>query len=446
MPPSSTYSLMTEWKRASLAQITTKIGSGATPRGGKGAYVKDGIALIRSMNVHDSRFVYDDLARITDEQAARLNNVVVEGHDVLVNITGASVARVCLAPADTLPARVNQHVAIVRADRTVASPGYIQAYLASPLGKSRLLSLASAGATREALTKQMLEDYELPLPPVSTQRRVAAVLRAIDDLIENNRRRVEVLEEMARAIYREWFVHLRFPGHEVAAFVDSDLGRMPEGWRCARSGELMAEGALDIGDGYRAKNAEMVGGEEGLPFLRVANVQDGYLDLTRVDRLPSDYLERLKSKVARPGDTVLCMKGTVGRMARIPADSPPMAYSPQVSWWRSLGAGSLPPAFLHEWLRSDAFVRQCAAVKGATDMADYVNLKDQRRMRLVVPDEHTVKEFVQAVDPLHRLADELRASADVLTKMRELLLPKLVTGQIDVSDLDLDAVVEKASA
>ena len=102
------------WRQKSLGEITTKIGSGATPKGGKGAYQEEGITLIRSMNVHNGLFEYRELAHISDEQAAKLDNVAIEENDVLLNITGASVARSCVVPNKILPARVNQHVCIIR--------------------------------------------------------------------------------------------------------------------------------------------------------------------------------------------------------------------------------------------------------------------------------------------------------------------------------------------
>ena len=197
---------MSEWRAVALGEVSRKIGSGATPRGGRESYVDDGIALIRSMNVFDARFVTNGLAHITDEQAAALENVNVEAGDVLVNITGASVARSCVAPSAVLPARVNQHVAIVRLDQTKADPRFVNAYLVSRESKARLLNLAAAGATREALTKAMLEQFTIRLPELKVQRRAAAVLGAIDDLTDNNRRRVAILGEIAQAIYRAWFI------------------------------------------------------------------------------------------------------------------------------------------------------------------------------------------------------------------------------------------------
>ncbi len=106
---------MLGWSKIKLSDITSKIGSGATPRGGKSAYKAHGISLIRSMNVHDGEFIEKNLAFIDESQAKKLSNVIIEKNDVLLNITGASIARCCVVPSRILPARVNQHVSILRA-------------------------------------------------------------------------------------------------------------------------------------------------------------------------------------------------------------------------------------------------------------------------------------------------------------------------------------------
>jgi type I restriction enzyme S subunit len=165
------------WPQVSLGDHASKIGSGATPLGGEEAYKTAGITLIRSMNVRDGAFLRDGLAFIDDEQAARLEGVIVEADDVLLNITGASVARVCRAPADVLPARVNQHVAIIRPTSTF-NPCFLEQCLLSPAVKERLLKIARAGATREAITKSAIEQFRVIRPPRETQERFAARLDA----------------------------------------------------------------------------------------------------------------------------------------------------------------------------------------------------------------------------------------------------------------------------
>lgn len=150
------------WSHKTLAQLTDKIGSGATPRGGKEVYLEEGVALIRSQNVYDSLFVWDGLARISDEAATQLKGVTLQEDDVLLNITGASILRTCVVEPDALPARVNQHVAIIRAKLGVP-PRFIHMHLLRPDIKSYLLGL-NAGASREAITKSHIESLEVLTP------------------------------------------------------------------------------------------------------------------------------------------------------------------------------------------------------------------------------------------------------------------------------------------
>ena len=168
------------WEVKKLKNITSKIGSGATPKGGNESYKDEGISLIRSLNVHNNLFVYKDLAHIDEEQADALKNVVVEDGDVLLNITGASVARCCVVPNDVLPARVNQHVAIIR-PKELGNNIFICYQFTSNAYQQELLSIGkSNGATREALTKGQLEELDLIMPPLALQQEFADKIEAIE--------------------------------------------------------------------------------------------------------------------------------------------------------------------------------------------------------------------------------------------------------------------------
>ena len=221
-----------------LGEICQKIGSGATPTGGKNSYADSGISLIRSQNVLDFAFSYNGLAHINEEQADKLRNVNVLPDDVLLNITGDSVARVCMVDEAALPARVNQHVAIVRVDKTLADPYYVMLWLVWQ--KNRLLSLASNGATRHALTKEMIQELDLSLPSLNAQTRVSRLLHSLDRKIALNRRKIATLEKMAKEIYDYWFVQYDFPDANGRPYKSSggemvyspELKReIPKGWK-----------------------------------------------------------------------------------------------------------------------------------------------------------------------------------------------------------------------
>src|SRR5450830_1581729 len=179
------------WKKAVLAELTTKIGSGATPRGGKDVYLHDGVAFIRSQNVYDSEFVWNGLARISNDAAYQLKGVEVKPADVLLNITGASILRTCVVISDVLPARVNQHVAIIRAKESIPSR-YIQLHLLQRKTKEFLLGL-NAGGSREAVTKAHIESVPIIRPPDK-------VLAAFNEITNPIHLRNEVLARQERTL------------------------------------------------------------------------------------------------------------------------------------------------------------------------------------------------------------------------------------------------------
>jgi type I restriction enzyme S subunit len=182
------------WTIQTMAQLTTKIGSGSTPRGGKEVYLNEGVSLIRSQNVYDSLFVWEGLARITDEAAVQLKGVTVQEEDVLLNITGASILRTCVVLPDVLPARVNQHVAIIRAKASVP-PRFLHQYLLLPETKNHLLGL-NAGGSREAVTKAHIESLKLLVPSADLLAAFGALVTPIFKQVESCARETQSLAEL----------------------------------------------------------------------------------------------------------------------------------------------------------------------------------------------------------------------------------------------------------
>lgn len=166
------------WKEDSLKELTTKIGSGSTPKGGNNVYKNKGIPLVRSMNIYSNYIKYDDLAYIDDEQAKRLANVEIQPDDILLNITGASIGRVNIAPQLFVGGRVNQHVSIIRCNKQKLLPKFLQIYLASPVIQKWIVK-ENYGATRQALTKAMIEKLIISYPPIEEQN---AIIRRVEQL------------------------------------------------------------------------------------------------------------------------------------------------------------------------------------------------------------------------------------------------------------------------
>ncbi len=185
------------WPKMTLSAVTTKVGSGATPRGGKESYHQTGIPLIRSQNVRFEGFDRDGLVFLDNEQAGDLDGVIVQASDVLLNITGASIGRVTVAPEDLAGARVNQHVCIVRPQPSLL-PRFLSHYLASPSVQAFIMAEQS-GVTRQALTKSKILDFEVPVPTVDTQH---AIVAAIDSHFSRLNAATATLERVQRNLER----------------------------------------------------------------------------------------------------------------------------------------------------------------------------------------------------------------------------------------------------
>lgn len=194
------------WEKLILKKLTSKIGSGSTPSGGKDAYHTEGISLIRSLNIHDNFFKMKDLAFIDENQANKLKNVSLEKDDVLINITGASVARCAIVPENLLPARVNQHVSILRPKFSVLNSIFLLHLIISPNSKAKLLGVSSqGGATREAITKEQLENFEIILPPITLQNQFAEKIALIEQQKELAKQELKESEDLFNCLLQKAF-------------------------------------------------------------------------------------------------------------------------------------------------------------------------------------------------------------------------------------------------
>ena len=199
------------WTKNKLDLLTTKIGSGATPRGGEESYKVEGISLVRSMNVHDFGFKYAKLAFLDDTQAKELSNVELKSNDILLNITGASVARCCIVPEDVLPARVNQHVSIIRPIFEKLDSSFLHYLLLSKPYKNKLLQTGSeGGSTRQAITKAQIQEFLIEYPPTIEEQKTIVhklnkMLKETQRLEALYQRKIALLDELKKSLLQQAF-------------------------------------------------------------------------------------------------------------------------------------------------------------------------------------------------------------------------------------------------
>ena len=195
-----------QWPKIRLGDHASKIGSGVTPRGGQSAYKPEGIPLIRSQNIYLNRFVPNGLVFIDQEQDQKMRNSRVEKGDVLLNITGASIGRVCVVLDEICPANVNQHVSIIRTG--ILNPDYLSFYMSNPVFQSFIMN-SQSGATRQALTKSMIEDFFIPCPPTKIQLKIVKdILHRIkisEKIITDLRLQMQTIDAIPSAVLNKAF-------------------------------------------------------------------------------------------------------------------------------------------------------------------------------------------------------------------------------------------------
>lgn len=303
------------------------------------------------------------------------------------------------------------------------------------------LAQHDGAAAVPGLNRNQLHTVPVRVPDRFIQDRIASIVESVDNFIENNRRRVEVLEEMARAIYREWFVHFRYPGHEDVPLIDSPLGPIPDGWEVRRLDEVAS---LVRGRSYRKHELVDVGGR---CFVNLkCMMRGGGFRRDGLKRYDGKFTE---AQLVGHGDVVLAVTDlTQGREILARATLVPRLPERGVI---SLDVARIVPdepadrLWLFAVLRwSDFADRVKEFANGSTVL--HLSPDHVAAGNVLWPPGDLRALLVSALEPTLGLVDELLDGSDRLALIRDLLLPKLVSGQIDVSHLDLDALSEAASA
>ncbi len=370
-----------------LGEVTTKVGSGSTPRGGEAAYKSTGTPLIRSMNVHFGGFREDGLAHIDDDQAAALRNVEVRARDVLLNITGASIGRVTIAPPHMDGARVNQHVCIIRPDDRL-EPSFLRWFLASP-HQQRLINSMESGATRQALTKEKILAFEVPLPSLDGQREIVAELEKqfsrLDEAVANLQRVKANLKRYKDSVYSEAF----------SKGPNSTLG------------ELIEAGPQN--GLYLPK--DLYG--DGVPILRIDDYQTAWIR-------PVQELRRVKATKEQISTWALCEDDLVvnrvnsmthlGKCVRIPKSLAGTVFESNMMRMRLTTAAS--PKYVEHYLASRLGKKRLTGnAKWAVNQAS-INQKDVRATPIFVPDLATQLALVTEIDRQLSIVREVEAEVD----------------------------------
>lgn len=409
---------MSEWPSFTVAELQAEgillveDGNHGEYRPRRNEFVEGGTPFIRAADLSAGQVLFDVAGGINDVAMARVRKGVGQPGDVLFSHKG-TVGKLARVPLDAPPFVCSPQTTFWRVlDESRLRRDYLYAYMRSrPFidqwwarkGETDMADYVSLTAQRQ---------LRIVVPPVDVQRRVAEPLAAIDDLIALNGRRVEVLEEIARTIYREWFVHLRYPSHADSSLADSPLGPLPSSWTAG-----IVSDVLTLQRGFDLPTRSRTAGP--VPIMSASGVGGSHSE----------------AKVRGPG-VVTGRSGTVGPVFYVSTDYWPLNTTLWVKEFRH----SSP---LHAWFFLETLDLSRYAGGAAVPT---LNRNVVHAEHVAVPPMELVKDFDDIAHPLVETGGILMRQTNELLAIRDLLLPKLVTGQIDVSSLDLDALVESSVA
>ncbi len=383
---------------------------------------RSGFYFVSCKDVRDGWIDYSGSRQITKKDFLDTHRrTQLEENDIVITNSG-TIGRMALVRnrPETNCTTFQKSVAIIKPNQGEVIPKWL--YYSLIANKDDLIAFASGTAQKNLLLKDM-RAFQVSVPPLPTQRRIAAILSAYDDLIENNTRRIKILEEMAQNLYREWFVKFRFPGHEHARFVDSPLGRIPEGWDI-----LPCSSLANYVNGFAFKPKDW--GSEGKPIIKIRELKNGITSET-----PRNMGFNIPEKsLIDDGDVLFSWSADLNIyywkegpsilnqhiFKVIPLDGFSRIYCyhallESIPKFRSLSIG----ATMQHIKRS------------ALDQVFLITPKKELRLMF----EYTVESILIEQIILKKKVLNLRTT-------RDLLLPKLISGEVDVSEIDITIPVE----
>lgn len=365
-------------------------------------------------NVTANGFVFDDNSYITQEKDALLRKGRLSRGDIVYTTRG-TIGNVAYY-SNTIPyehLRINSGMVILRVNVVEANAAFLYQYLKSAKVREYFLSFKT-GSAQPQLPIKNFSAIEIDLPDLPTQRRIASILSAYDDLIENNRRQIKLLEEAAQRLYREWFVELRFPGHEGVKVVDG----VPEGWM-----KGTVDNIVKLLSGYPFKSSEYVSSGK-YRLITIKNVKDGEFSPDNVD-----YIDQLPDKVPShciltEGDILLSLTGNIGRVCIV------NGYNYLLNQ-RVAKLQTLHPAYAYCMFRSKEMLNKMTALSNGVAQQNLSPIRAEK-IRILIPSSNLLSQFKNIVEPIISQIILLNNQITFACEARDRLLPELMDGEMEV--------------
>jgi type I restriction enzyme S subunit len=402
-----------------LEAVCNLVSSGGTPSRKNADYFTSapiGHLWVKSKELLDCAIETTE-ERITDAGLKNSSAKYYPPHTVLVAMYGANVGQLGWLRK---PATVNQAICGLVVDERKADWRFL--FYALLLNRGDL-TIQAQGAAQQNLNQDLIRQFCIDLPPLPIQRRIAGILSAYDELIENSQRRIKILEAMARALYREWFVHFRFPGHESTPRIPSPLGEIPQGWEVK---PIQRFGKVITGKTPSKANAEFYG--DKLPFVKTPDMHSNMFILSTNERLSTAGAESQSNKTLPAGTICVSCIGTIGVVSITTEDC---QTNQQIN--SLVIENGVEREFLFLRLQDAKQTLENLGANGAT--MGNVNKGKFETMEIVTPPTELLVDYHRIARPLFEEILALSRQIQNLRRTRDLLLPRLLSGQIDMEAL-----------
>ncbi len=408
---------MADFPRVRLGEVADIRGGKRLPAGKDFTTTATSHPYIRARDIGGGRVEIHDPVFLDDVTAQKLARYKVRKGDVCLTIVGANVGEMGVVPPHLDGANLTENAVKVvtngKADQTFLKYALLGD---DAMGQMKVLA---GGAAQPKLGIYKIETIEFPLPPLPIQHRIAGTLSAYDELIENSQRRIKILESMARALYREWFVHFRFPGHEFVPRVPSPLGEIPMGWE-GMFGDIATIGREGISPSDFPR--------ELFEHFSIPAFDDGRTAAVELG-------ETILSNKYCIDDTCVLLSKLNPRIPRIwlPAPTGTRRAITSTEFIVLTQKAGFSREFIYAKCCSDQFAGHFASLAiGTSTSHQRVKPENLLAMPTTVPDREIVARFTKLLAPMLAKSEQLRAKSQNLRRTRDLLLPRLLSGQIDV--------------
>ena len=382
-------------------------------------FQEKGILFLNTTNIVHNRIDITEANYVSQEKFDEMRKGRLQRFDIVLTTRG-SVGKVALFDCNPPIGLINAQMLILRTDGDVINSKFLFYQMCSDGFQIKLKNFAS-GAAQPQIPIIDLKEIEIGVLPLQTQQKIAAILSTYDDLIENNTRRIKILEDMAQTLYQEWFVHYRFPGHENVPMIQSELGPIPQGWEVSQLGDL----AESVRQNVKAGKVEQQSPYFGLEHLPRKSIALSEWDL--VDAINSTKLIFKKNDILFGKIRPYFHKVGVAPLNGICSSDTIVIRSKRNEYF----------AYILSHVSSEYFINYATATSQGTKMPR-ANWEVLTKFPLVVPPLDILHRFNNVIQEIVCKIHSLIFTNINLRQTRDLLLPKLISGEIDVSQLDID--------